>query len=379
MNLKDKRHTLLLEAKAITETAIEAKRSLTKTEQERVDAIRDQVKKIDQDLDVIKRVGELEGKAEMGTKQGKHELWGKQFLKELEVYPTAKKDLIPVAGSVTVGSMSATIGEVEDIAETILQVIPIEQTTQDKISYLRETVRTHAAASVPVGTQKPTSTYNLERVNEDVVTIAHLTDPIPRQWLNDAPMLSRYLGKVMREGLLLDIERQIFAGDGADDEFTGLANVSGLLGQAFSTDILTTTRKAITVLELLPVRPDGWAIHPNDWEEFELLENTAGNLAMGAPGEIPVNRAERKLWGLPVLVTPNVTENTAYLGAFKTALKLWEREGVKIDWSETFNVTSGQDTFTGFESNQVKFRCEGRFQLEVARPGAVVEVSLISS
>jgi HK97 family phage major capsid protein len=100
---------------------------------------------------------------------------------------------------------------------------------------------------------------------------------------------------------------------------------------------------------------------------------------MGAPGEIPVNRAERKLWGLPVLVTPNVTENTAYLGAFKTALKLWEREGVKIDWSETFNVTSGQDTFTGFESNQVKFRCEGRFQLEVARPGAVVEVSLISS
>jgi HK97 family phage major capsid protein len=370
---------LLLEAKAITETAIEAKRSLTNGELERVDAIRDQVKKINQDLHVISSVGELEGKARMGTKQGGQEIWGKQFLKELEVYPTAKKDLIPVAGSVTVGSMSATIGEVEDIAETILQVIPIEQTTQDKISYLRETVRTHAAASVPVGTTKPTSTYNLERVNEDVVTIAHLSDPIPRQWLNDAPMLSRYVGKVMREGLLLEIERQIFAGDGVDDEFTGLANVSGLLGQSFSTDILTTTRKAITTLELLPVRPDGWAIHPNDWEDFELAENTAGFYAMGLPGEIPVDRANRKLWGLPVLVTPNVTENTAYLGAFKTALKLWEREGVTIDWTDSFNTTISGSEVTGFQSNQIMFRCEGRFQLEVGRPGAIVEVALASS
>jgi HK97 family phage major capsid protein len=379
MNLKEQKRKLLEEARGITEPAIEARRSLTKEQTDHVLGILEKVKKINQDLRVIASVGELEGKAAMGTKQGKGEIWGKQFLKELQVYPTAKKDLIPVAGSVTVGSMSATIGEIEDIAETILQIIPIEQTSQDKISYLRETVRTHAAASVPIATKKPTSTYNLARINEDVVTIAHLSDPIPRQWLQDAPMLSRYVGKVMREGLILEIERQIFAGNGLADEFTGLANVSGLLGQAFSTDILTTTRKAITSLELLPVRADGWAIHPNDWEAFELAQNTAGFYAMGLPGEIPVDRANRKLWGLPVLVTPNVTENTAYLGAFKTALKLWEREGVTIDWSETFHTTDNGADVTGFETNQIMFRCEGRFQLEVARPGAIVEVSLVGS
>lgn len=379
MNLKERKTKLLMEAKGITQKAIDQKRSMTRGELDQVDEIMAKVDRINADLSVIESVSKLEKMANKGDRQGAKNLWGEQFLKELEVYPSAKKDLIPVSGSVTVGSMSATIGEIEDIAETVLQLIPIQSTSQDKISYLRETVRTHAAASVPVGTTKPTSTYNLERVNEDIVTIAHLSDPIPRQWLNDAPMLSRYISNTMREGLLLEIERQIFNGDGLDDEFTGFANLSGLVGQSFTTDILTTARKAITQLENKPIKPDGWAMNPNDWETFELLENTAGMFAMGAPGAVPVNRSERKLWGLPVLVTPGVTEGTAYLASFKTAVKLWEREGVRLDWSETFHTTDNGADVTGFETNQIMFRCEGRYQIETARPGAIVEVTLAGS
>lgn len=383
MNLKDKKRKLLEDAQAITLKAIQENRPMRDEEKELVNGMMIQVDKIKSDLDLIDQAAKMEAQANMKMAGKNTGQWNSQFLKELDKYPKSylagKKALFPVAGSVTVGSMSNTIGNVEDVAETILQIIPVENTAMDKISYIRETLRTHAAAAVPVKKTKPTSTYNLERVNEDISTIAHLSDPIPRQWLEDAPMLSSYLTNTMHEGLLLEIERQIFGGDGADDEFTGIANTSGVLGQSFSTDILTTTRKAITALELLPIKPDYWAIHPNDWEDFELEENTAGFYAMGLPGAVPVDRANRKLWGLPVLVTPGVTENICYLGAFKTALKLWEREGVRIDWSETFHTTDDGSDVTGFETNQVRFRCEGRYALEISRPGAIVEVSLTAS
>jgi HK97 family phage major capsid protein len=387
--MKAKRQEILNTMAKITRVAVDQKRNLSPAESERLDELDDQArelkKQIKADEACIASISELEAQAQKGLMQGTKNLWGKQMLQEMKKYPSmgGAKALIPVAGSVTVGALSSTIGTLADVAETILQMLSYEQTDKDNITYLRETVRTHAAASVENSNLKPTSTYNLEKVNADIITIAHLSEPIPRQWLDDAPMLGDYVGQTMREGLILQLEEQIFQGSGTSDEIEGLENVSGLLGQAFDTDILTTTRKAITRLENLPIRPDGWAIHPDDWETFELLENTAGNYALGAPGQIPVDRANRRLWGLPVAVTLGVSSGTAYLANWKNSLKLWEREAVKIDWSEVFtrSVTVGADDFdkTGFETNEIKFRCEGRFQLEVDRPGGIVEVALTSS
>ena len=392
MNLKlmrAKREEILNTMAKITQVAVDQKRNLSPAEAERIDELddaqRELKKQIKADEGVIKSVSELDALAQKGQKAGAKNELGKQFLNELKNYPTmsGSKALIPVAGSVTVGAMSQTIGELADKAETILQMIPIQGTDQDRVSYMRETVRTHAAASVENSNLKPTSTYNLERVNADIITIAHLSEPIPRQWLSDAPMLADYIGRTMREGLILQLEEQIFQGTGLDDQIEGLENVSGLRGQSFDTDVLTTTRKAITALENVPIIPDGWAIHPSDWETFELLENTAGFYAMGSPGQIPVDRANRRLWGLPVAVSLGVTEGVAYLTNWSNALKLWEREAIRIDWSEVFtrSITVGEDDFdkTGFETNEIKFRCEGRFQLEVSRPSAIVEVNLTAS
>ena len=393
MNLKKlqaDREAILTEMKHITRTAMKQNRNLTKPETDaflKLDEKQEAIKKqIGDETSLIKSVSELESYAQVGIKTADVSgLWSKQFTEGLKAYPKmdGAKALIPVSGSVTVGSLSDTIGTLYDVAETVLQMIPTEKTEMDKISYLRETVRTQAAASVPVSNLKPTSTYNLERVDADIITIAHLSEPIPRQWLNDAPMLANYITQVMREGLILELEEQIFQGTGLNDQIEGIENLSDVLSQSYDTDILTTTRKAITVLERLPVKPDGWAIHPNDWESFELLTNTEGYYSMGAPGQIPVDRANRKLWGLPVAVTTGVTEGNAYLASWARSLKIWEREAVRIDWSEVFTqaVTVGENTYdkTGFETNEVKFRCEGRFQLEVDRPGGIVEVTLSGS
>ena len=49
-------------------------------------------------------------------------------------------------------------------------------------SYLRQSVRTNAAAPVAVGAVKPTSTYSLESVPVQLQVFAHLSeavDPVP--------------------------------------------------------------------------------------------------------------------------------------------------------------------------------------------------------
>jgi HK97 family phage major capsid protein len=75
-----------------------------------------------------------------------------------------------------------------------------------------------------------------------------------------------------------------------------------------------------------------------------------------------------------------VPVGTAVLADWNSAVELYEREQVRIDWSEIFTTPATVEYVemqkTGFETNQVKFRCEGRFGLAVNRPTAIVEVSL---
>ena len=307
--------------------------------------------------------------------------WGEAFLKQIAKYPTSRKDLLPVSGSALVPSLTDTVGKLADMPETILQLMPISPWGTDAFAYLREITRTQNAAHVPVGNLKPTSIYELERIEDTISTIAHLSEPIPRQWLSDAAMLNKYLSTAMREGLLLALEYDIINGSGGNGGITGMLNTAGILGQDFETDVLVTTRKAITTLEKLPITPTAWAINPEDWEDFDLLQdNVSGLYVMGAPRTVPVDRAKRQLWGLPVALTLAVPAGTAVLADWNSAVELHEREQVRIDWSEIFTTPATVEYVemqkTGFETNQVKFRCEGRFGLAVNRPTAIVEVSL---
>lgn len=98
---------------------------------------------------------------------------------------------------------------------------------------------------VPRGGRKPISRYQVERKEGRSVTIAHLTEPIARQDLADAPLLTAFVDSELRLGLETALEDEIINGDGTGDHFTGLNHVSGTQVQPWSTDLLTTTRQAV--------------------------------------------------------------------------------------------------------------------------------------
>lgn len=397
--LKAELKTYVTAARRIADLVEKEGRDFTKQEREEVESylakarlVQDRIEKADpegakarqkkQDEYILNFIHELEGGSQPGGGPVKFGAWSKAFMDALPYQPgSGRKDLLPVSGSVSVGQLSSTIGTLDDEGrvETVLQIIPREPATGDAFSYLRETVRQHMARPVAIGERKPQSTYTLERVDDRIRTIAHLSEPISKNWLSDAPMLRGYLDNVLRAGVLLEVEFQILQGSGVDEDLPGILNQSGVLVQVFDSDILTTTRKAVTLLENRPVTPTAWIFNPTDWETVE-LSKASGSGEFLVDGS-PVDRARRRLWGLPVALTLGIPEGTALVADWRSAVSLMEREGTVVDWSEAFHIGAGsydEEDSTGFQTNQVQFRAEGRWGMSVNRPGAICEVDLSS-
>jgi HK97 family phage major capsid protein len=258
------------------------------------------------------------------------------------------------------------------------QLIPTEM-GPSRFGYLRQTVRTNNAAPVARGAVKPTSVYTWERVDDRTRTIAHLSEPIARQDLRDAPSLERVLDVEMRLGLELALEAQIINGSGSGENMTGIANVSGSQSQAWDTDLLTTARKAKTKLEVLSFL-DGaaYVMHPNDWESVELLANNEADYYLGGPVQT-VEVAARRLWGLPVVSTTAQTAGVAHLVNFRLATELQVVEDVRLDWSENVYDPDALGEGVGasdYTRNMIRFRCEMDAGLKIFQPSAIVEIDL---
>lgn len=259
------------------------------------------------------------------------------------------------------------------------QLIPNVQNTTGRFSYLKQTVRTNNAAVVAPGAKKPTSVYTLARVDDRVRTIAHLSEPIAKQDLDDIGLLRPFIDQEMRLGLDIALEEEILEGSGSGEHFTGMANVSGSQSQAFSTDVLTTARKAVTKLERYGYMSSaGFVMTPEDWEAFELLQDNEGRFYYNGPAGPAVNASSRRLWGVPVVVSDAATTGTAYLADF-SQMRLQVRQDGVLDWSENVYDPDALGSGVGatdFQRNMLRFRFEGRFGLEILRPSAIVEIDL---
>jgi HK97 family phage major capsid protein len=261
---------------------------------------------------------------------------------------------------------------------TLRQLLPNVQNSTGRFAYIRQNTRTNNAAVVAQGAKKPTSVYQTQRVDDRVRTIAHLSEPIAKQDLDDVGMLRQFIDQEMRLGLDLALEDEILNGDGTGEHMTGIANVSGSQSQAFVTDVLTTTRKAVTKLERYGYMAGAaFVMTPEDWETVELLADNENRFYYGGP-QSTVNPAARRLWGAPVVVTDAATTGTAYLADWRQMRLQVRQEGV-LDWSENVydpNAISTGVGATDFERNMLRFRFEGRFGLEILRPSSIVEIDL---
>jgi HK97 family phage major capsid protein len=257
---------------------------------------------------------------------------------------------------------------------TLLSLIPVQQLDTPNFAYLRQTVRTNNAAAVAVGALKPTSVITFEQVEDTVRTIATLSERIPRQYLDDFAALRTWIEQDFAFMVREEIETQVISGNGTPPNLTGLLNTSGIGVHAKGTDTLPDAlHKAATIVELNSFRkPTAVVMNPSDAELLALLKTTTGEYLYVSPG----SDFSPQLWGLPLVTTTGMAAGTALVGDFAGSAQLYEREGVRVDWSEhTFDPTVGTDGASDFETNRLRFRAEARVGLAVTRPAAFVKVT----
>lgn len=269
-----------------------------------------------------------------------------------------------ISGSIDVSSpISSDIHKLPEYPTRLLDLlvtrVPVSTAT---FTWFKQTVRTDNAAPVADNALKPTSVYTFTEQTGDVQVIAHLSEAIPQRYLTDYSLLGQFLQDEMFEGLMRAVETQVMTGNGTAPNLRGLLNTSGILTQAWSTNLLTTLRKATTALELYGEQPTAWAINPADVEVLDLLQDNEARHYFGGPSQQMGNSAP--VWSIPIVKTVAVPAGTAVLGDWRY-LELVVREDARLDID-----TSG----VLFDRNQFKARAEGRWGVAIPRPSAFCQV-----
>ena len=259
---------------------------------------------------------------------------------------------------------------------TLRQLISVRQTGSDTVEFVRQTkqvteaeptpeanVKVYTGATGEIEGRKPQGAMRFEKVTETVKTIAVWVAATKRA-LSDASQIRGIIDQELREDLADELENQLLNGDGIGENFTGLAQQPGTLIQAFNTDILRTTRQALTTLAVIGrATPSAFLFHPADWETVELIQDANNRYYWAGP----LNQGPPRLWGVPVVTSFHIAQGSAWLGDWRKAV-LWDRE------QATLSVTDSHEDF--FVRNIVAFLAEMRAAFGLIRPQAFINVEL---
>lgn len=238
-------------------------------------------------------------------------------------------------GSGTTGNAAAVrIDDVDDLVyrprRTLLDVITRGTTSVPWFQYRQVISKTNNAAIVPEATStapidgttvteamgglKPISTLATQLAEAKEYTYADGME-VTNKELTDDGIIQTLINGTLTENLDILIEDILLNGTGTGGEPKGILATSGVLQQAYATDVPTTLRKAVTKLRTTSgAQIRGVLMNPTDNENWDLLKDSHGDWI----GNSPFNPNPGTAWGYERIESQAIPVGQALVGDFKT-------------------------------------------------------------
>lgn len=186
-----------------------------------------------------------------------------------------------------------------------------------------------STGTTPATGLKPLSTLTTKTAEAKEFTYADGME-VTNQELSDDGIMKALIDSTLTENLEILTERILLHGAGTADEPAGVFNTTGVLQQAFATDVPTTIRKAITKLRTTSgTTIRGVLLNPEDDEAWDLLKDL-NDRYLGAG---PFASGPSTAWGYERIDSQAVEVGQALVGDFST-IHLLDLDALAI---EAFN------------------------------------------
>jgi HK97 family phage major capsid protein len=217
------------------------------------------------------------------------------------------------------------LDEQRDIEVT--SALPVFPTSQAAVVFMEETTFTNAAAERAEAAAYAEGTLTLTERTHTVRSIG-VSLPVTDEQLADVAGIASYLDQRLGFMVRQRLDSQILVGDGIAPNLLGTLNVAGINTQAKGADngpdaVYKGARAARVTGRS---QPNVVFAHPNDWQAIRLEKTLDGAYLWGPPMEAGPER----IWGLPVIVTTAVTENTMIVGDYARFAGLHIRAGLEV-------------------------------------------------
>ncbi len=249
----------------------------------------------------------------------------------------------------------------------LVDVVPATTTTMIAVVYMRETTFTNAAAETAEGGTYPEAALAYTEESSPVRKIAVFL-PVTDEQLADVQGMQDRLNNRLLLMLRQRLDSQMVAGNGSAPNLLGILNTPNVLTVAQGADPnVDAVFKAIVKVQSVGfAEPNAVLLHPLNWQSMRLLKTTTGVYLFGYPGEPGIAR----LWGLPVVQSTYVTQNTGIVGDFAGYTELAFKAGIEFEVSNSHNDY--------FAQGQLAIRAQFRVAFVIQRPEALCSVTSLS-
>lgn len=241
------------------------------------------------------------------------------------------------------------------------------------VRYIRESSFTNAATTVAEGGTKPEAAFATAEVDAPVRKIS-VTAKVTDELIQDFPAVASFIDARLRFMVLTTEEAQLLNGNGSGTNLTGLLQTSGIQTQARGSDTqLDALFKGITkVRQNAFAEPSGIIVNPADAQTLRLAKDSNGQYFGGGPmftpyGNGPFTRMVNVVWGLPMIVTTQISAGVALIGDFARGAQIFRKQGITIE-----ATNSNEDDF---RTNKIAIRVEESLAFAVYLPPAFCQVS----